>query len=61
MGFNLSVANDEAAILTAVGAFAATYLLGGDAIRTALGIAIIAGLGVLGYTGYTAAPVAVKA
>ena len=53
MTFSLSVANDEAAILTGLGA-----LVGGLAIAhldpyTAVEYAVLAALGVLGYTGYT--------
>lgn len=53
MPFSLSATNDEAAALTGLGAFASTYLLGGEPLRNAIGIGILAGLAVVGYTGYT--------
>ncbi len=54
MSFSFSKANDEAAIATGLGAFAYTYLLAGDTLTISLGITLLAALGVLGYTGYTA-------
>ncbi len=61
MSFNLSQTNDEAAALTALGAFATAYLFGAEPLLHSVGIAILAGLAVVGYTGYTspaAAPAA---
>jgi len=54
--FDLSKANEEAAIIVAVGGFAADYLVTFDGFQwfgfvRAIGAAILAGIGVLGYTG----------
>lgn len=48
---DLSKANEEYAGLTAIGTFAYTYLLGGDALFHSVGLAVVAALGVLGLTG----------
>lgn len=53
MGFNLSKTNSEAAVLTGIGAGLLPYLLDGEPIKTSIGLGLLAGLGVLGWTGYT--------
>nr|CRY95886.1 hypothetical protein [uncultured prokaryote] len=53
MPFNLSETNDLAAILTSGFTFAGLYLVGNDPLRMAIGLAVLAGGAVLGYTGYT--------
>lgn len=55
MGFNLSKTNSEAAVLTGFGAGALPYFLDGEPVKTCIGLGILAGLGILGYTGYTPA------
>ena len=53
MTFNLSKTNDEAAALTAVGAFVGGMALAHLNPVAAAEYAVLAGLAVLGYTGYT--------
>ncbi len=56
--FNLSKTNDEAAALTAVGAFVTLLVTSDLPLIKELGLAVLAGLGVLGYTGYNSKPAA---
>lgn len=61
MAFNLSLANDEAAFVTALGAFVGGMLFGHMPAVTSLEYAVLAGLAVVGYTGYNASPPAASA
>jgi hypothetical protein len=54
LNFSLSQSNDELAVLTGVGTFASTYLLGHEPISTAIGLAVLGALGVLGVTSVSA-------
>lgn len=60
MTFSFSKTNDEAAVVTAVGAFVGGLALAHLNPAAAAEYAVLAGLSVLGYTGYRApvAPVA---
>lgn len=55
MSFKLSVANDEAAVLTGVGTLATGIVVFHLPLVDAIGYAVLAALGILGYTGYTGA------
>ena len=61
MGFNLSQTNDEAAVITGVGAFLSAVLFAHMAPVQAAESAALVALGVLGYTGYTSPAAAPKA
>ena len=54
--WDFSQTQDEAAVLTGVGVFAGAYLLDGEPIKTSLGMAIMAVLAIVGYSGYSKAP-----
>jgi hypothetical protein len=49
--WDFSATNDEGAVLTGIATFVITYLLGSEPLNTSIGLAIMAGLAVLGYTG----------